>query len=211
MATWEDLLSELRTVIGALPTTENPAPKFTDELLQLAFNRAQDHFAIRHTAKVKRVTFTATVDGDGGYVTRPADLIQLSMIADTANAVYYKPVRPGWEEEDPGFFEEADRFYFPSSAPSGVLSYYALWPKMVTTASVSEFPQWAEWSIMNLAIAFALSPNMVSHAGLSRFKSNRDAGDPIDNPQRNQAQYHLALYEAEVNSVRPQDRATYGG
>lgn len=206
MTTWSEIREELRELLE----DTGAAPQFSDPLLLRSYNRAMDYFAVSHTAELIKAAITVTAVGDGGTYALPTDVIKIVGL-ETESDGWFVPLSPGQEDDQgrSGFIVLSDELLFPVGNPTGDLWYFKKYAHATADNSVITIPEWASWAVMNMAVAFALTPKMVGQALLRRFQQSKEAGNPIDNPPRNQADYHRMIYLEQVGAIKPQDREAF--
>lgn len=205
---WGNINSELDYLLQDVPIS-GQAAAYSADLRVNCFNRAQEFFAVTHTAPIKTTALTTftTWDEDGVVATLPTDLIQIGGIK--VEGVWLTPnqvvagesTTTGWTQ-----INKSQVYFGNVDQDDAVLWYYAHYTKMVNDNDTCGLPQWAEWPVLNLTIAYILTPNAVSQAIFRQYQTKREAGEPESNPPREQALYHLKAYYDEVTKVRPQDR-----
>ena len=236
MTTWADITAQFTLLMGGAISTDMPDAKLTypEELRILAWNRAQQYFAVTHTAMLKNTALTPETDGDGVSVSLPADWIQIAGVrvktdrlpatdpitfpilpvrgGGVTRDIWLRPTQliPGEYEDNTGYVLLLDKLYFPDTRVNNcILWYYAHYPDVVDDLSQIVVPAWAEWAIQNLAISNLLIPPSVGVADLRRFQTKRDAGSPEDNPSRVQAIYHRKIYDDIVGKQAAPPRTLF--
>lgn len=206
---WSDISTEL-----SLYLDDESKTSATEALRIASFNRAQQYFAVTHTAKPKSTSFTLT----DGQFDIPGDMIELAAVYvydpqsqktySLDKAVLY------WSSPSPtnGFRQDAlkitvlDSLVPNSQITTGTLYYFGAYADITGAESAIELPVWSTWPVMNLAIAYCLYPAMVGQADIRRFQSKREAGSPEDNPPRKQAEFFINMYRSMLAGFPIQDR-----
>jgi hypothetical protein len=219
MSTWADLNAELDVLLD-----DEGAASYGRPLRLAAFNHACETFATTHTAPLKTLTLTpspngGTPSGVGAAIDLPVDLIQLGgVMRDRGDGrrTWLRPclIIPGEDEDIGGYLSLGEALYFPPS-PEGnadltdvTVWYYALYVSVSADADPIPLPTWAVWPVVNLAIAYLLTPSAVGVADLRRWATKRDAGQLEENPSRAQMEFHVKQYLSGVSRVKQQDRET---
>jgi len=80
MTSWADISTQLSSLMEDVLDTSTPDAKLTypEDLRMLAWNRAQEYFAITHTALLKYTAVTPVAENDGMVITLPSDCIQMA-------------------------------------------------------------------------------------------------------------------------------------
>jgi hypothetical protein len=202
--------SLIDTDIGILLGDEEKT-SYSAELRITAFNRACEYFAVTHTGIYKNVTASASAYAEGATITLPEDLVELPSggIVDLTSNSYLEPVNIGPGDPVPSYgytlFEDSVYLFDPDITDIRVW-YYAGFTPIVDEDSISNLPKWSEWAVINLAIAYMLMPEMTSQQTLRQFQTRREAGSPEDSPPRQQAMFHIRLYNDIVGHVQAQNR-----
>lgn len=202
MTTWAELTDELTLLLD-----DAGASSYAEELRIFSFNRACETFATTHTAPFKSFTATPSAMGAGSSVVLPADYIQVGGVK--RDNVWLRPnlLIPGEDEDTSGYVMVGDAIYFPDADLTDVtVWYYALYPSVANSSSVIPLPKWAEWPVLNLAIAYLLTPSAVGVADLRRWATKREAGQLEENPSRAQQLFHIQQYQTGIMRVKQQDR-----
>lgn len=207
--TWATLDAELGTFLE-----DTTSVTYGSNLRMLAFNRAQQYFAIGHTAKLVSTALTLT----NGEAAVPSDCVEIAGVelvdassnksrllervnffqaSNSKNAGYYLVN---------GKIKVLDQ-YNGKPYVAATLYYYASYQAVTSGTSAIELPFWAEWAVLNLALSFILYPAMVGQQDLRRFQTRREAGEPEDNPSRAQAEYFHKVYEDLIACFPKQDRS----
>ncbi len=202
MTTWADLTAELTLLLD-----DAGASSYAEQLRVSSFNRACETFATTHTAPFKSFTAQPSAMDAGSSVSLPADCIQVGGVK--RNSAWLRPnlLIPGEDEDTNGYVMVGNAVYFPDADLNDVtVWYYALYPPIANGASIVSLPKWAEWPVLNLTIAYLLTPSAVGVADLRRWATKRDAGQLEENPSRAQQQFHIQQYQAGIIRVKQQDR-----
>lgn len=202
MMTWAQINDEISTLLDDAALASYPEP-----LRLTAFNRAQDYFAVTHTAKILRVELTTTpAPDDMVKATLPADMIEIAGVK--GNEAWLRPARfvPGQQLDADAYIDNVKEILVRKDLAPLTLWYYARYTPLASPTDTTELPLWSQWAVINLAIAYILIPHMIGNASLRRFQTRREAGDPTDNPSRTQAEFHLKQYHAMVSNYKPQER-----
>ena len=221
MTTWAELNSELSLVLD-----DSTRASYSDALRLSMWNRAQEFFAVSHTALLKRVTLTTAATDDGVSVALPADFIlahsvKVNKWADDSYilipgqvSITKKWLRttkmiPGDSEDNTGYMILPNTIFFPCTVrgPSEVVMwYYAFYNKVAGDTTILAVPEWSIWPLIHLTISYILIPAAVGVADLRRFETKRDAGSPEENSSRAQAKYHMQQYQDFIGRFKGQDR-----
>ena len=211
MKTWASLDSDLDLFLGDADRTAYPEP-----LRRSAYNRAAEYFASTHTAVFRSVTATGSSYAEGTIVAYPSDLVELPrggvsvLNADTSSSYFLQnteQIIPGQQVDTGGVYVElGDGIYLPGKQTTVTLWYYASYTPVADATTPVTVPQWADWAVLNLAMAYLLYPGMMNQQTLRQFQTRRDAGQPEDNPPRAQAKFCLDIYFQVVGNVAPQER-----
>lgn len=204
MKTWGQIDSDLDFFL------EDTSRQSYPEVTRLAaFTRACEYFATTHTAPFKSVTVSATAYGDGTLVSWPQDFLELPEggVADE-DGYHLEPLQvvPGDGKPSSGYIAMGDGLYLPGAQSVVRLWYFAHYTAVENSSTEINLPAWAEWAVLNLAMAYLLYPAMMNQQMLRQFQTRREAGAPEDNPPREQAKFLMGVYQDIVGRVRPQDR-----
>lgn len=213
MTTWATITAELSLFLD-----DSGKTAFADAVRLAAFNRAQELFAITHTATVSRKADLVITDGTTFPI--PSDLIEIAGVRwrQDANSkwVWLRPAErfATSVDADDGYVVLGSTIQILSNRTNSDLAtanielwYYSGYTKMVADATVATLPFWAEWAVLNLCLAYLMYPLMVGQADLRRFQTKRDAGEPEDNPPKALAIYYARMYELIVSQFKKQDRS----
>lgn len=203
MTSWADIDTQLGLLLS-----DSESQSFETDLRIAAFNRAAEYFAVTHTALLKAVVATATGNGPK-TLALPTDLIEIANVG--SDNVWLQPTMmlPGEPIEASGYSQTADGLFFPDGSVNIVLVWYwSLYPAIEESSTSIGIPKWAEWAVINLAVAYLLYPMMVGVADLARWKERTESGTPLDNSPREQAKFHIQVYRDIVATVPPQVRHT---
>jgi len=209
MTTWTTLNSQLDRLLNDAPVA-GQSLSYPADLRLLCFNRAAEFFAATHTASLKIAVLSAfTAQEDGAAAILPADLLQIGGVK----------VNGAWLARNEGYIQMTPStiHFTDQTLASASLWYYANYPTLAayvpavppadpSTEPDCGLPSWAEWPVMNLALAYLLTPNMIGQAIFRQYQSKREAGDPETNPPREQAIHFMKVYADEIAKVKPQDR-----
>lgn len=227
MTTWSDLTAQF-TLLLSDKGAESGTPSYVESLRILAWNRATQYFAITHTAPIKTAKYVPVTNGDGLSFTKPTDWLQMAGVTidqvpltdaiilplpidhtSASKGYWLRQVDfvPGLQPDTTGYIDTGSVIYFGDTTISNAtLWYYSFYPTITTDTDAAGVPLWAEWGIINLAIAYMLIPAAVGVADLRRYETRRDAGQPEDNPSRIQANWHMKQYLDTVSRYRGQNR-----
>lgn len=180
-----------------------------------AFNRAQQYFAVTHTAQF--IVLPYTVDTLGQFSV-PSGMIEPAAVHvyDSGRSItrslekvtfYSSAMAPtGGFYISGGKFTILDALQPNSQITNGTLYYYGSYNNVTGDSSEIVLPDWAVWPVMNLAMAYTLYPLMIGQADIRRFQSKREAGVPEDNPSRKQAEFFIDTYKSILAGFPIQDR-----
>lgn len=202
MLTWAQINAELSTLLD-----DAGMASYAEPLRLTAWNRAQDFFAVTHTAKVLRADLALSPAPDNMLsAALPADLIEIAGVK--SENVWLRPARfvPGGQMDADSYIENVGQILVPNNYTTIVLWYYARYAPLALPTDTTQIPLWSQWAIINLCIAYILTPHMIGNASLRRFQTRREAGDPVDNPSRTQAEFHINQYRALIANYKPQER-----
>jgi hypothetical protein len=204
MKSWGDLLTEFDALLN-----DSERKSYAEDLRKNAWQRACENFAISHTAPFRTATASAASYADGTLVTLPQDFLELP--TGGVQAVgdgWLEPitVEPGGSIPNDGYLMMADGIYLPGGYTNVRLWYYAHYPSVVDAATTFGLPTWAEWAVMNLAMAYMLYPSMMDQQLLRQYQDKSMAGRPEDNPPRKQALFLMTIYSDLIRTVSPQNR-----
>ena len=204
MTTWATIKAELGIFLD-----DSTATAYPEATRIAAFNRAQQFFAVTHTADIKSATPTFT----NGAFTIPSDMIEISGIkVQDVRTLEWRwleqiTIFPASELRDQGYFISDGKIYIlDTDIQTPTIYYYTGYAQVTGDSTTITLPFWAEWAVMNLAMAYILYPYMVGVADLRRWQTKREAGDPEDNPPRRQAEYFWDIYKKMVGGFKIQDR-----
>ncbi len=183
-----------------------------------AWNWAQDIFST-HTAAQKVVNLLVT----GRSAEAPADLVDLSMIHDVTNGVFYSRAEFHYggvrltTSQSNSYWKWGNTLYFEKTLkPSDnlVLYYWAKWPritytvnddsKIVITQPEISIPEWAELPLVHLTCATLMVPKAIQEAINADYKIRIDL--PVGEPRAMQAREHLWWYHELMGKHAPQSR-----
>ena len=215
MTTWADLNTEFDTLL------QSQKALYPEALRQKAFNIALRYFANTHTALRKRETVTLVASDvlwlvqfgiDPNFTTWPANALDDEVgpygLAHADGWLEPQLLVPGQAFPTDGFTVTADGLlvWNTDGLISPVVWYYAYYNEMSDATSVYNGPLWALDALKMLALAHMLHPSMMSQENLRSYQDRRMAGDPKDNPPREQANFYINLYIKMVERVQPQER-----
>lgn len=217
MTTWGNISAELSLILD-----DADQASYKEELRIACFNRAMQFFALTHTAVFTMETATASAFGEGAYVSYPSGFIQFGGIKIFSDWMEPSMIIPGTPDTKHGYFLLTDKIYIPSvqfhnfpdsnivDKPNGVeLWYYKQYDTLTTDGSISNLPNWSEWAVLNLSLAYMMYPNMIGMADLRRFATKRDSGTPEMNSSRSQAKYHIETYYSILEPMPIQVRTLF--
>jgi hypothetical protein len=205
---WTQIDAELTLLLDDTTTAEGQQLTYSVAARLEAFNRAQDYFALTHTAPLK--IYALAIANHRG--TLPSDLVQVAAIKSDDTLLSPSILVPGESAPADGYLQldATALHFFDSSLESVELWYYGSYASMVEPVEASDpecsLPRWAQWPVVNLALAYITFPQQVSQATFRQFQSRREAGDPTDNPMRNQANWFMDVYLNALQGHKPQDR-----
>jgi len=211
MTTWNAVSDELTIWL------EDPTKIVEEGVRIAAFNRAQEHFALTHTAKIVRNASLTIIDGMSFAL--PADFSEFAGVrwrkSASSSWVWLTPGSLIPSEGDPGGYLLVGNtvMIMPNQSLADLLSanvelwYYATYTPVVDGASVLDLPAWALWAVINLALAYTLYPSMIGQAALRRFQTRREAGEPEDSLPKALALFFINIYETTIAKFPKQDRS----
>lgn len=204
MTNWAAINTELGIFLDDSTATAYPAANRI-----ASFNRAQQFFAVTHTADIKTATPTLTAK----QFSVPSDLIEIAGIkVQDVNSLdwrWLEPITifPASEPREQGYYISDGKITVLDEDIQGTtILYYTGYTSIASDSTTLSLPFWAEWAVMNLAMAYILYPYMVGVADLRRWQTKREAGDPEDNPPRRQAEYFWDIYKKITSGFKIQDR-----
>jgi hypothetical protein len=211
MKNWGDLLTEFDALLN-----DAARQSYSEALRQMAWQRACEYFAVTHTALAKSVVATGGSYLDGTLVQKPQDFLELPTggvqtikTSDQDHQEWLEPVGivPGGAVPTTGYMLVADGIYLLGGEASVRLWYYAHYPAVVDATTTFNLPEWSEWAVVNLSIAYMLLPREMSQTNLRQFQDNSMRGTPEDNPPRKQATFLINIYHEMVDPIPKQERS----
>lgn len=209
---WSTVSTELSLFLDdATKTTVTEAMRIA------SFNRAQQYFAVTHTAQFIALPYTLDTLGQFSSPTgmiEPAAVHVYDPAKTTTRSLEKVTFYSSITAPTGGFYISGGKFTILdaiqpySQITSGTLYYYGSYTDVATDASVIGLPDWAVWPVMNLTMAYTLYPLMMGQADIRRFQSKREAGAPEDNPSRIQAEFFINTYKSILAGFPIQDRGS---
>jgi hypothetical protein len=218
MATWADLDAEMVRMLG---TVLGASIIEADRIAN--FNRAQQHFAAWHTAKLITTTFSG--DGTTREFTLPADFLDVyafyAPFDDVGHILEPREFVPGvaWDQEADngdtnrphGYLEWPSGTLLSLRAPDEgtnnvYLYYFGLWPDITGTGDTVEPPVWAHEALLLYAVALHLVPALHDTAQVRQWGTDIDSGKPTDNPLIQAHDAFMARYYSILSKRSPQRR-----
>jgi len=215
MTTWLNISTELSLFLD-----DSNKAAFPEANRLAAFKRAQEMFAITHTARV--VVKTDLTITNGTTFSIPSDFLEIAGVRWRKNSqsgtdwTWLMPSERFMSgiDNDDGYVVIGDTIRINNNRSASDLAtenvelwYYAGYTEPTGDATVINVPVWAQWAIINLTLAYLLYPLMIGQADLRRFQTKREAGDPEDNPPKVLAMYYTKVYDALVSKFKLQDRS----
>lgn len=204
-SSWELIDVEIG-ILADDPSSES----FLAETRIAMFNRAMEFFAQTHTAPL--MATGCSVTGAGEIVSIPSDYIQLAGVRDLDIEAWLTPaeIRRGGVFPTEGYIGVAGGLRLLQDLPlGGELWYYAFYPSISGTQTKVYLPKFGIWPVLNLTMAYLLYPWMTGQANYRQFQTKREAGQPTDNPPREQAKYFMEQYHAGIATMKPQMREVF--
>jgi hypothetical protein len=198
---WSDISAQMGELLG-----DPEKATFSDAVRRRAFNGAQDYFAISHTAPLLRVAGEIDAVASHWEMDLPARLIKVAGVETATRWLEPQLMQPGEPISTVGYVVMPGLLYFGSDPGDVTLWYYALYPWAIADNTAIALPEWSIWAVTQLALAYTLTPKMISQTNLRAFQEKRDAGTPEMNPARVQANWHIKQYMELVSMFAPQDR-----
>lgn len=207
---WSTISTEL-----SLYLDDESKSSSTEAMRIASFNRAQQYFAVTHTAAFTAAAFTldsskqfsvpaAMIEAAAVHVYDPAK----DMTRSLDRVVFYMSTTAPTS----GFYISAGKFTVldalqpQSQITTGTLYYYSSYTDVTGDDTEVALPTWSVWPVINLTLAYCLYPAMVGQADIRRFQSKREAGSPEDNPPRKQAEFFINTYRTVLAGFPIQDR-----
>lgn len=202
---WGEFRTQIRRSI-----LKEPSPiKWSDAVLQDLCGWALDTFCA-HTAAVSAATFepaeTFTLPENVFGDVETSGVLYYRASED-APLTYFTPMRLEFTDE-PTFSVWGNTLTL-SQVPTGglfTLKYYALYPHPTSDSDPITIPAWARNAVAHLIGALAQTPEAIQSAGIDRWKSRDDSGNPEDNALRIQQSHLMKFYENEITRFPRQMR-----
>lgn len=219
MPIWSELDVELESMLGDAITSS------AEERMRW-FNRAQQHFALWHTARMLDTDFSG--DGATQDFTLPSDYIQIYSVYSEDRQMLLEPldeipgarwdsavdpsesVRPFayivWPEDTLHVFQAPPT----DSDVAGLrIKYWAHWPDVSADADTILSPLWAHEALLTYSVARSYIPAMSDATFLNEFKTRVDSGNPTQNPMIQSHKRLLEHYEWLLKDFPRQTREPY--
>lgn len=207
---WSAISTEL-----SLYLDDDSKSSSTEAMRIASFNRAQQYFAVTHTAAFTASAFS--LDSNGQFNV-PGTMIETAAVhvydpaKDVTRSLEKVVFYMSTSAPTSGFYISAGKFTVldalqpRSQITTGTLYYYGSYTDVTGDESEIALPSWSVWPVMNLTLAYCLYPAMVGQADIRRFQSKREAGSPEDNPPRKQAEFFINTYRTVLAGFPIQDR-----
>jgi hypothetical protein len=219
MPTWSELDAELVDMLGdAISSSAEERMRW--------FNRAQQHFAQWHTARMLDTDYAG--DGVTQDFTLPSDYIQIYSVYSQDREMLLEPLDeiPGarWDTEAGSADTVRPQayiiwpqgnlhvFHVPPTDSDGAglrVKYWAYWPDVTDDDDVILPPLWAHEALLTYAVARSYIPAMSDATFLNEFKTRVDSGNPVQNPMIQAHKRLLAHYEWLLKDFSRQVREPY--